>query len=280
MKTRVITAIVAILIFLPILYFSETVIFPIAMAILCAVACFEMLQCTQLLKRYGISIPSILFGIAMPLLPYWLEAASVEHIGIVAMIVMALYVFTVMTFSKGKITLANAGSAYLTVFYIIAAFSALCWLRYLVPAGNYVYLICFIGAWVTDTFAYFTGYLFGKHKLIPDVSPKKTIEGSIGGTLFCILAMVAYGWLVHYLSHGMVVANYVTLAVSGLLIAVVAQVGDLLMSAIKRTYGIKDYGKLFPGHGGVLDRFDSVMAVALVLAVISSITNLFTVTTC
>jgi phosphatidate cytidylyltransferase len=92
--------------------------------------------------------------------------------------------------------------------------------------------------------------------------------------------MVGYGWIVQTISRGTVTANYLTLAISGLFIAIVAQVGDLLMSAIKRTFGIKDYGKLFPGHGGVLDRFDSVMAVALVLAVISSITNLFTVTIC
>lgn len=280
MKTRIITAIVAILIFLPILYFSGTIIFPIAMAVLCAVACFEMLQCTQLIKRYAISVPVLFIGAALPLLPYWLGTADMEHIGVIAMIVSALYLFTVMTFSKGKVTLANVGSAYLTGFYMVAAFTALSWLRHRVPAGNYVYLICFIGAWVTDTFAYFCGYLFGKHKLIPDVSPKKTIEGSVGGTLFCILAMVGYGWIVQTISHGTVTANYLTLAISGLFIAIVAQVGDLLMSAIKRTFGIKDYGKLFPGHGGVLDRFDSVMAVALVLAVISSITNLFTVTIC
>ena len=119
--------------------------------------------------------------------------------------------------------------------------------------------------------------MFGKHKLIPDVSPKKTIEGSIGGTLFCVLAMIGYGWIIQCISGGAVSANYVALGVSGLFIAIVAQVGDLLMSAIKRTYGIKDYGKLFPGHGGVLDRFDSVLAVALVLIVISSVSNLFMV---
>ena len=277
MKTRIITAIVAILIFLPILYFSATVVFAIAMAVLCVVACFEMLQCTQLIKRYAVSVPVLLIGTALPLLPYWLETTDVEHVGVLIMIVLALYLFTVMTFSKGKIVLSNVGSAFLSAFYIVVAFAALSWLRYRVPAGQYVYLICFIGAWVTDTFAYFSGYLFGKHKLIPDVSPKKTIEGSIGGTLFCILAMMGYGWIVQLVSGGAVTANFLTLAVSGLFIAVVAQVGDLLMSAIKRTFGIKDYGKLFPGHGGVLDRFDSVMAVALVLAVISSITNLFTV---
>jgi phosphatidate cytidylyltransferase len=277
MLKRIITAVVAIAIFLPVLYFSETIVFPIVMALLSLIGCFEMLRCTELIKKYALSVPVLGLSLALPLLPYWYDSAKVEHVCLMALIVLALYLFTIMTFSRGKITLANVGSAYLSCFYIIAAFMALSLLRYRVAAGEYVYLICFIGAWVTDTFAYFSGFLFGKHKLIPDVSPKKTIEGSIGGTLFCILAMVGYGWIVQLVSKGSVTANYLTLAVSGLFIAVVAQVGDLLMSAIKRTYGIKDYGKLFPGHGGVLDRFDSVLAVALVLIVISSVSNLFLV---
>jgi phosphatidate cytidylyltransferase len=200
-----------------------------------------------------------------------------EHIGITALVVASLYLFAVMTFSHGKVTLQNVGNAYLTGFYIIAAFCAMSALRYRTAVGEYVYLICFIGAWVTDTFAYFSGYLFGKHKLIPDVSPKKTVEGSIGGTLFCVLGMLLYGFIIQTISGGVVSANYLVLGVSGLVIAVVSQVGDLLMSAIKRTYGIKDYGRLFPGHGGVLDRFDSVMAVALVLLVITAYFGLFTV---
>ena len=130
---------------------------------------------------------------------------------------------------------------------------------------------------MTDTFAYFCGRLFGKHKLIPDVSPKKTIEGSIGGTLFCVGAMILYGVIVHRIAEGTMEVNFLMLGVSGLLIAVVSQIGDLLMSSIKRVYGIKDYGRLFPGHGGVLDRFDSVLAVSVMLAVISMSTNLFTV---
>ena len=277
MLKRIITAVVAIAIFLPVLYFSETIVFPIVMALLSLIGCFEMLRCTELIKKYALSVPMLGLSLALPLLPYWYDRATVEHVCLMALIVLALYLFTIMTFSRGKITLANVGSAYLSCFYIIVAFMALSLLRYRVAAGEYVYLICFIGAWVTDTFAYFSGFLFGKHKLIPDVSPKKTIEGSVGGTLFCVLAMVGYGWTVQLVSGGSVTANYLTLAVSGLFIAIVAQVGDLLMSAIKRTYGIKDYGKLFPGHGGVLDRFDSVLAVALVLIVISSVSNLFLV---
>ena len=114
----------------------------------------------------------------------------------------------------------------------------------------------------------------GKHKLIPDVSPKKTVEGAIGGVVFCVLAMVVFGLVVNNIKSGLR-ANYLMLIVGGLLASVVSQVGDLCMSVIKRNYGIKDYGKLFPGHGGVLDRFDSVLAVSIVLASFCSFFNFF-----
>lgn len=277
MLKRIITAVVAIAVFFPVLYFSQLWIFPAVISLLSMIACFEMLRCIGAIKHYAYSVVLLLISAGLPLLPFWLETSQVEHILVLTLIVLALYLFTVMTFSRGKITFSHAGTAFLTTFYIIAAFTSLTLLRYRVDAGNYVYLICFLGAWVTDTFAYFCGFLFGKHKLIPDVSPKKTIEGSVGGTLFCILAMIGYGWIVQTISKGSVSANYLVLGLSGLFISVVSQVGDLLMSAIKRTFGIKDYGKLFPGHGGVLDRFDSVMAVALSLLVICSLGNLFVV---
>ena len=166
----------------------------------------------------------------------------------------------------------------MTAFYIIAGFNAVLYLHDYEPAGKYVYLAVFIGAWVTDTFAYFCGMLFGrggKHKLIPDVSPKKTVEGSIGGIVFCVLAMVLFGVIINSITD--LHANYLVLIGAGLLASAVSQIGDLCMSVIKRTYGIKDYGKLFPGHGGVLDRFDSVLAVAVVLAALCSFFNFFEV---
>ena len=140
--------------------------------------------------------------------------------------------------------------------------------------GEYYWYFIFIGAWVTDTFAYFSGRLFGKHKLIPAVSPKKTVEGAIGGAVCCALVAMLYGLVIGKCFDG-VSPNYLVLAVSGLLIAVVSQIGDLAMSAIKRQYGIKDYGKLLPGHGGLLDRFDSCMAVTILLTFINAYFPLF-----
>ena len=118
---------------------------------------------------------------------------------------------------------------------------------------TYVWLI-FIIAFLTDICAYFAGYLFGKHKLIPKVSPKKTVEGSIGGILGSTLGCVIFGYAFK--------VDITAMILIGSLGSIVAQFGDLFASSIKRYVGIKDYGKLIPGHGGILDRFDSVILVA------------------
>ena len=122
----------------------------------------------------------------------------------------------------------------------------------------------FIGSWVSDTGAWFFGRLFGKHKLIPEVSPKKTVEGAVGGVLSAALAFVLYGFIIHRIDASLS-PNYLILAVSGVICAIVSQFGDLIASLVKRHYGIKDYGNVFPGHGGVMDRFDSVLLVSPVL---------------
>ncbi|QJA08297.1 phosphatidate cytidylyltransferase [Romboutsia sp. CE17] len=120
--------------------------------------------------------------------------------------------------------------------------------------GEIYVLLIFIISFATDTFAYFSGYLFGKHKLIPKISPKKTVEGSIGGIIGSIVCCILFGYLFKL--------DPVHMAIIGSIGSIVAQLGDLFASAIKRYVGIKDYGKLIPGHGGILDRFDSVILVA------------------
>ena len=115
--------------------------------------------------------------------------------------------------------------------------------------------------------AYIVGSLIGRHKLIPDVSPKKTVEGAIGGVVFTILASLLYGFIIEK-ATGNVNADYIVLAAIGLILSVVSQIGDLVASLIKREHGVKDYSKLLPGHGGIMDRFDSILAVSTPLMVI------------
>ena len=127
-------------------------------------------------------------------------------------------------------------------------------------------LLPFILSFACDTFAYIVGCSIGKHKLAPKVSPKKSVEGSVGGLLGnvlcgCIFVFVMNRWFGGAISYGGMV-------ILALACGVVAQVGDLSFSLIKREFGIKDYGKLFLAHGGVLDRFDSVLFVTLVIEII------------
>lgn len=140
------------------------------------------------------------------------------------------------------------------VFYVCLCFNYIIRLSGMGEKGHlYVWLI-FIIAFATDIFAYFVGRKFGIHKLIPTVSPKKTIEGSLGGILASVVFSVLFG-LIFKLQIG-------PIFIVGLLGSALAQMGDLIASSIKRYVGIKDFGRLIPGHGGILDRFDSVLLVA------------------
>ena len=277
MKTRIITAVVAILILLPVLIFADYPVLPIALSLVSLIAVFEMLRCIGLHRAWVISVPLYLLALALPICIRLLSRAELVKVAFAAIVCLLFYFFAILLFSHGKYKPADLSVCFMTVLYILIGFNAILYVHDHSHGGEYVYLIAFIGAWITDIFAYFCGMLFGrggKHKLIPDVSPKKTVEGSIGGIVFCILSMMLYGWIVSKIEPSLD-ANVAVFAVAGLLISIVSQIGDLCMSLIKRTYGIKDYGKLFPGHGGMLDRFDSVIAVSAVLLVITSFAEFF-----
>ena len=133
---------------------------------------------------------------------------------------------------------------------------------------DYLLPLCF-GSAVTDVFAYLTGILIGKHKLSPVVSPKKSVEGAIGGTLFTAVAFALYAVFANsYFNTDFTVVQAI---VAGLIFAVFAQIGDLTESAIKRKYNVKDSGNLIPGHGGIYDRFDSWITTAPLVLVIASL---------
>jgi cytidylyltransferase family len=275
MKQRIITAVVAFFVLLPVLIFSDTFIFPLGLAVCAVLSVWEMFACVGLKNAWLFTAPMYVLGAAFPfLIRYLPDRDLLAPVAICAAVVWTLYAFTVLIFSHGKYPLEAVFVASFSLFYIFIGFNAILFIHDCEPGGKYLYYICFLGAWITDIFAYFCGRAFGKHKLIPDVSPKKTVEGSIGGTVFCILVMVIFGFVVEKLVPE-ISANLLIFAVAGVLIAVVSQIGDLSMSVIKRKYGVKDYGFIFPGHGGVLDRFDSVIAVSALLMVFSLFFNFF-----
>lgn len=131
-----------------------------------------------------------------------------------------------------------------------------------IPDGFHWMLIGLISPWISDVFAYFTGSMIGKRKIVPHLSPKKTLEGCIGGVIGTMLVLMLYFWLFmqgrETVSNSLT-GNLVLAAVAGLLLSVASQMGDWLASAIKRWCHVKDFGTILPGHGGILDRFDSVL---------------------
>lgn len=168
--------------------------------------------------------------------------------------VMALFVF-----KNEKFNLEGGATSFLGGIYISALFPLILSIMKM-ENGLAKLLIALIGSVATDTFAYFTGSLFGKgkKKLCPKLSPKKTVIGAIGGTLGAIISCTVYG-LIIMKNNGSLGLKIWDFAIMGLVIALISQIGDLFASAVKRECGIKDFGKIIPGHGGMLDRIDSII---------------------
>ncbi len=273
MLTRILTGVIAFLVFLPCLVHSDTVAYPIVLALCAVCSVYELIRCVGLHKNLWVTLPLSLAAAACPLAMRLWGIEPTLAVALAAALVLALYYLAVTIFSHGKVEITQSMTTLAVGLYIIAAFSAMVYLRDFREGERYLYLLVFIGAWIPDTFAYFTGRLFGRHKLIPDVRPKKTVEGAIGGALFCVLAFVGFALIYNRFGLNTCTCGYThqlpvwLMAVIGLVTALVSMIGDLSMSVIKRHYGIKDYGRLLPGHGGLLDRFDSVLAVAVILAV-------------
>lgn len=276
MLKRIITSLVAVCVLVPVLIFSGTAVLPTAVAIATIIGVFEMLKCMGQHKKYALAIPLYIASAAIPfMLRYFENKVDVAAVCFVVSVVYLVLMFVSIVWSHGKLQFADGLSMFFIVVYIITAMNSIIYVRDFGDGGKYIYLLIFMGAWITDIFAYFTGVFFGKHKLIEDVSPKKTIEGSIGGIFFCALSFVLFGVIVgNFFDRD---ANLIFLAISGVIVSVISQIGDLIMSVIKRHYGIKDYGKLFPGHGGMLDRFDSVLAVSLGMAAICMVARLLNI---
>ena len=170
-----------------------------------------------------------------------------------------VWLFGRLVFQHGKFHLDDLAMTFTAILYIPFLMSFVAQVRGM-RHGEWLIWCIMIGAIVTDTFCYFAGVTLGRRKLLPEVSPKKTVEGAIGGVIGCTAFMTAFGFLVPQAVRADV--SWVQFLLMGLLCGVISQLGDWSASAIKRSAGIKDFGKLIPGHGGILDRLDSILFVA------------------
>lgn len=173
-------------------------------------------------------------------------------------LVMAVYVFTFPKYSIDKVLMTYFG-----VMYVPVMMSYMYFVRSYNYDGIYTFWLIFVSSWACDTCAYLAGVIFGKHKMTPVLSPKKTIEGAVGGVIGAAAIGAVYGICIggKLISIDSDIAP-VLFAVIGAIGGLISMIGDLCASAIKRNYEKKDYGKLIPGHGGIMDRFDSVIITA------------------
>lgn len=178
-------------------------------------------------------------------------------------IILAAFVFTFPKYSLAQLFVSFFG-----IFYVGVSLFFVYILRIHPPSGAYLVWLIVFSTWGCDIFAYLTGMLFGKHKLVPNLSPKKSVEGAIGGVVGAMVLSAVYGFIVQPYVTDIKLAPLV-FAVVNLFGAVAGQIGDLAASAIKRKVGIKDYGHLIPGHGGILDRFDSMIIVAPIIYIVA-----------
>ena len=254
MKTRILTAIVLIPLLVLILLSGSAVIAG-AVVVVSVVGLYEFYKATGLKDKKCLCALGYMAAAVVPLIKDYVNPQFYAPIAYVFMLLL----FTVMLAQHKNVSVTDAAMMIFSVIYIPFFLTNLLYVREL-DHGRILIWLPFIGAFLTDTCAYFAGVFLGKHKLCPEISPKKTVEGSVGGVLGCMLFCMLYGLLMKKM-WGLDV-NYISLAVLGFAMSIVSQIGDLSASIIKRKFGIKDYGSLFPGHGGILDRLDSVIMVA------------------
>ena len=244
----------------------------IAVFILITVAMYELYDA---LSKRRMSIHYVGYVFAAVYM-YFIDNSNVGNVLTIILILFTLTVATLLVVFHNRITVMDCAATMFGFYYVAVLMS----LVYLVREANgaqglFLVWIIFISAWGCDTGAYFTGITLGRHKLIPTLSPNKTVEGAIGGVVFASALTVAYAAVMLHVSSLRSVSDFETFqllvryAVIGAGGAVFAQIGDLAASAIKRYTGIKDFGHVIPGHGGVMDRFDSVLFTAPAVYLIS-----------
>ena len=228
--------------------------------------CISLIGMQELYKAMGIHEDRTglleIVGYLGAVLYYISLLLGFESYGLMAVLVSLILVMFVYVFTYPKYHANQVMAAFFSVVYVAVMLSFILMTRNL-PDGKFIVWLIFLCSWGCDTCAYCVGMLIGKHKMAPVLSPKKSVEGGVGGVVGAALLGVIYAAA----TQGPMVEYAVICGIG----ALISMVGDLAASAIKRNQGIKDYGKLIPGHGGILDRFDSVIFTAPVIYYLAKI---------
>lgn len=256
MVVRVMVAVIGLPLFFLIVYFAPPWALPLALAVVC------ILSVTEILGAVGVTKEKLIMAVAWlwsALIPFWVYFEMNSQMLLPGLFTLILLLFIIWLCKHKTVTFAMIGITFLTLVMVPMFFTSI--LRiFNMENGKMLILLPFLTAWMADSFAYFTGILFGKHKLAPYISPKKTVEGAVGGVVGSMLSCLLYGWVGGFFFDLM--PHYGLLLLFGFVLSLIAELGDLSMSLIKREFGIKDFGTIFPGHGGMMDRFDSVLFTA------------------
>lgn len=271
LKPRLLTAFFGILLLLGIVYLSSLWLptVGIAAGLASMLMTVEYLKANNLLKRASISIPCMTFSMMMSLL----ANAHLEYLLVTALLIV---LFSVMIFKHKQITyseLAYSVTGTLLISFGMSALTKICTDSSLVL---FMFVTIFAIPWMSDAGGFFVGASLGRHKLCPSISPKKTIEGAVGGIIFAVLTSVLIGLIFNIFVFKDFSANFFALGLLGIIDAPLSIIGDLSFSLIKRCYNIKDYGSIFPGHGGILDRFDSIIFTAPIIVIINQFIPIIT----
>lgn len=252
--TRVISSIIGFPLVLIIFVWANEIVFNIAISILSIICMYEYCNGFKINKKAN---PSSWLGYIICLLMVLINLYNLNFVGIAYILIFSILILTIeFLWSKGQKNIIDISVTLLGIIYVPIMLSFLYKIRTIDIYGKILLWFAMIPAWGNDIFAYLIGRKFGKHKLTK-VSPNKTVEGSVAGIVSAIIMGIIYTIIINKIF--MININYVTIAIIMLVLSVIGQIGDLEESGIKRYCEIKDFSELIPGHGGMLDRFDSVI---------------------
>lgn len=269
MKTRVITAICIFAVVIPIFYLKMAYdinhFIYILGFILTVFAANEIINVKEKEKPLPIEIHVLTYMgiIYLAFADSFVELFQMPEKYNINILPFILIIILLIMILRKNYKLNDAAYSFLTITYLGLSFGCLVNF-FLKPNGMYALIYIIIIQNITDSFAFFVGRAFGKHKLCPDISPKKTVEGAIGGSLVCTLLVPIYAILLSDKLNFPFGNSVILIVLFTLFLSIVDQFGDLVASVIKRHFNVKDYSNLFPGHGGVLDRLDSILFTSLV----------------